>query len=50
MLEASGHAISGVGERLGHWWLSRPDLTKQDVVDCYVEIVLQGLGRWVESV
>ncbi|MBB2943392.1 AcrR family transcriptional regulator [Actinoplanes lutulentus] len=49
LLEASGHAMSGVGERLGHWWLSRPDLSRSDIVDYYVKILLDGLGRWVET-
>src|SRR4051794_15671601 len=25
-IEAFAHAISGIGERLGHWWVTRPDL------------------------
>lgn len=48
LLEASGHAISGVGERLGHWWISRPDLTRAEVVDYYVAILMDGLERWID--
>ena len=47
-LEASAHAISGAAERLGHWWLSRPDLSRDVVVDHYVSIVLEGLAPWLE--
>jgi AcrR family transcriptional regulator len=38
-IEAIAHAISGIGERLGHWWLTRPDITRQEMTDHYVEIV-----------
>lgn len=31
-LSALAHAISGVGEQLGRWWLRNPDLTLEDVV------------------
>ena len=47
VLEAAAHGISGVGEQLGHWWISRPDLDRSDLVDYYVTFLLDGLGPWV---
>jgi AcrR family transcriptional regulator len=51
-LSACAHAISGVGERLGHWWLSKPELSREDiehhychVVEAIVDQCLGGLGK-----
>lgn len=43
LIEAASHAASGVGERLGHWWLTRPDLSREEIVDLFVQIVWNGL-------
>jgi AcrR family transcriptional regulator len=32
-VEACAHAISGIGERIGHWWLANPDITRADMID-----------------
>lgn len=45
----AAHAISGVGERLGLLWLARPDLTKADFIDYYVELLWNGVRPYVES-
>jgi AcrR family transcriptional regulator len=44
LLEAAAHAISGVGERLGHWRLSDPTVTTEELVEYYTEILWKGLG------
>jgi AcrR family transcriptional regulator len=31
-VEACAHAISGIGERLGHWWLANPDMSRAEVL------------------
>lgn len=46
-ITACAHVVSGAGERLGHWWLARPDLSRQEIVDHYVEICWAGLQPWV---
>lgn len=48
-VEAAANAVSGVGERLGYWWLSRPDVPRQQVVDLFVELLWSGIGRYVEE-
>jgi AcrR family transcriptional regulator len=47
-IEACAHALSGAGERLGQWWLSRPDIPKATIVEHFVEIVWTGLGPYVD--
>jgi AcrR family transcriptional regulator len=32
-IEACAHAISGIGERLGLWWLAKPSLTRAELVE-----------------
>ncbi|WP_029432511.1 TetR/AcrR family transcriptional regulator [Blastococcus sp. URHD0036] len=44
-LGAYAHAISGVGEQLGRWWLTRPDVPRQQVVAYYRDFVVSGLTR-----
>lgn len=46
-IEAFAHAISGVGERLGHWWRTRPDLPREVIRDHYVEIIWAGLQAYL---
>ena len=31
-ITACAHAISGVGERLGHWWLAEPSMSRAEVL------------------
>lgn len=47
-VQAAAHAVSGVGERLGHWWIAEPNLTKAELVDYYTEILWAGLRQYVE--
>ena len=46
-VEAAAHAISGVGERLGHWWLVRPDLPREELVRLYVEFIWTGVAPYI---
>lgn len=45
-LTAIAHAISGIGEQLGRWWLTRPDLERAQVVEYYRDFILRGLTPW----
>lgn len=38
-LEALAHAMSGIGEQLGRWWIRNPELSMDDVVEQYVLLV-----------
>lgn len=49
LLEAGAHALSGVGERLGHWWIAHPEMTKEHVIDLYVEILWNGIKPHVKD-
>lgn len=42
-LLAYAHALSGAGEQLAKWWLTRPDLPKEAVVELMVQLMWQGL-------
>ncbi|MDD4865920.1 MAG: helix-turn-helix domain containing protein [Mycobacterium sp.] len=46
--EGLAHAMSGAAERLGHWWRTRPDLTRQDMIDIYVEIFSAAVARYID--
>jgi AcrR family transcriptional regulator len=48
-VEACAHIASGAGERLGHWWLTRPDLRREQIAAHYVEILWEGLRPYVEE-
>ena len=48
-IEACAHAVSGVGERLGHWWLTRPDLTRAEVVQHHVDVLWAGLAPYADD-
>jgi AcrR family transcriptional regulator len=48
-IDAWAHAISGVGERLGHWWLARPEMTRAELVDHYTDILWLGLREYVDD-
>ncbi|MGY0063415.1 hypothetical protein ACWY4P_44020 [Streptomyces sp. LZ34] len=38
-LLAAAHVISGIGEQLGHWWLTHPDEDLDHVLRMYVAAV-----------
>ncbi|WP_226362598.1 hypothetical protein [Pseudonocardia sp. ICBG1142] len=40
---AFAYAISGVGEQLGRWWLTRPDIPRSTVVAYYRDFITPGL-------
>lgn len=46
-VEALAHAASGIAERLGHWWLTRPDKTREEVIDRFVAICLNGAAPYL---
>ncbi|MFA4084850.1 TetR/AcrR family transcriptional regulator [Mycobacteroides salmoniphilum] len=47
--EGLSHAMSGAAERLGHWWQSRPDLDRQDMINIYVEIFYAAVAPYLDS-
>lgn len=48
-MNAVAHAMSGVAERLGHWWLSEPTMTRDEIVDHFTDILWGGLALYVEG-
>jgi AcrR family transcriptional regulator len=42
-IDAFAHAISGVGEQLGRWWLQHPTIPRERVVEDYTDFILSGL-------
>ncbi|GAA3979740.1 TetR/AcrR family transcriptional regulator [Actinomadura viridis] len=48
-IQAAAHAISGVGERLGHWWRSDPSLSRAEIVEYYTDILWSGLRGHLEE-
>jgi AcrR family transcriptional regulator len=42
-IEAWGHAIAGIGERFGFWWLAQPDMTLDEVVEHYLAVIFDGI-------
>ena len=41
--------MSGVAERLGHWWLAEPSLTRGEVVEHYADFLWGGLGGYARA-
>ena len=48
LIQAHAQVISGAGERLGHWWLTRPDLSREQIVEFYIEACWDGTRRLVD--
>jgi AcrR family transcriptional regulator len=42
-VDAFAHAISGVGEQLGRWWLKHPTIPRERVVEHYTNFVWRGI-------
>ncbi|MGY1742816.1 MULTISPECIES: TetR/AcrR family transcriptional regulator [unclassified Blastococcus] len=42
-LSAYAHAISGVGEQLGRWWIGRPSVPREQVVGYYRDFIVSAL-------
>jgi len=47
-MAAAAHAVSGVSERLGHWWLSEPSMTRDEVIDHYTALLWPGLEPYTD--
>lgn len=45
-MEITAHAVSGVGERLGFWWLDHPDVPREELVEHFVEIAWGGVAPY----
>ncbi|MDL5160350.1 TetR/AcrR family transcriptional regulator [Actinomycetospora termitidis] len=41
---AFAHAISGVGEQLGRWWIANPELPRERVIGLYRDFITGGLA------
>lgn len=39
LLLAAAHIISGIGEQLGRWWMTQPDMSLENVITMYVAAV-----------
>ncbi len=48
-MDVCAHAVSGVGERLGHWWLRNPQVDREQVVGYYTDILWAGLRQYAEG-
>jgi AcrR family transcriptional regulator len=48
-IEACAHVVDGAGERLGHWWLTRPDIPRATLVEHFVDILWDGLRPYVPA-
>lgn len=48
-MEVTAHAVSGVGERLGFWWLDHPDVPREVVVEHFVEIAWAGVAPYAKA-
>ncbi|MGH3725091.1 MAG: TetR/AcrR family transcriptional regulator [Mycobacterium sp.] len=46
--EGLAHAMSGAAESLGHWWQSRPDLSRQHMIDIYADIFYAAVSSHVD--
>lgn len=43
-IEAMAYMVSGVGEQLGRWWLTHPEVPRKQVVHYYSDFIVRGLG------
>ena len=41
--------MSGVAERLGHWWLAAPSLTRDELGEHYADVLWGGLGGYARD-
>jgi len=48
-IEAVAYMLSGLGEQLGRWWLTQPDVPRSQVVDYYRDFVVNGTSSLVRS-
>lgn len=43
-LVAAAHVISGIGEQLGRWWMTQPDISLDEVIAMYL-VAVEGAVR-----
>lgn len=43
-VEALAYMVSGLGEQLGRWWLTRPEVPREQIVAYYSDFIVSGLG------
>lgn len=41
---AFAHAVAGVGEQIGRWWITNPDVPRERVVGFYTDFLTSGLA------
>lgn len=46
---AYAHAVSGVTEQLGNWWLSNPSTSRDRVVTLCRDFIMDGFSPWTNS-
>ena len=46
---AYAHAISGVTEQLGSWWLANPAISRERIVTLCHDFIMVGFSPWVEG-
>jgi len=47
-VEAAAHAIGGIGEQLGRWWLENPKIPRSRVVEHYTELIWNGVAPFAK--
>ena len=48
VLLAAAHAISGVGEQLGRWWIKNPTVLHARVVEHNTDLIWNGVAPYVK--
>ncbi|WP_440708701.1 TetR/AcrR family transcriptional regulator [Herbiconiux sp. YIM B11900] len=48
-VEAVAYMVSGLGEQLGRWWLTQPDVPREQVVAYYRDFIVGGLGATIRD-
>lgn len=48
-IHAYAHAISGVTEQLGSWWLANPATSRERIVALCRDFIMAGFSPWVDS-
>jgi AcrR family transcriptional regulator len=47
-IRAFAHAVSGVGEQLGRWWLREPNVPRERLTEHYTDFIWNGLRHLVD--
>lgn len=48
-IQAYAHAVSGVTEQLGNWWLTSPATSRDRVVTLCRDFIMDGFSPWTDS-